>query len=49
MRVLVLYAHPVETSFNAALHDGILAGLLMAATGPLRIARDQPARLALPW
>jgi putative NADPH-quinone reductase len=27
MRVLVLYAHPVETSFNAALHDGILAGL----------------------
>ena len=21
MRVLVLYAHPVETSFNAALHE----------------------------
>jgi NAD(P)H dehydrogenase (quinone) len=27
MRVLLLYAHPVETSFNAALHDGILAAL----------------------
>jgi NAD(P)H dehydrogenase (quinone) len=27
MRVLVLYAHPVETSFNATLHAGILAAL----------------------
>src|SRR4029079_6105591 len=27
MRVLLLYAHPVETSFNAALHDGILTAL----------------------
>lgn len=27
MRVLLLYAHPVETSFNAALHDGILKAL----------------------
>ena len=30
MRVLVLYAHPVETSFNAALHDGIVAALKAA-------------------
>jgi putative NADPH-quinone reductase len=27
MRILLLYAHPVETSFNAALHDGILTAL----------------------
>ena len=27
MRVLVLYAHPVETSFNAVLHDAIVAAL----------------------
>lgn len=27
MRVLVLYCHPVETSFNAALHQEVLAGL----------------------
>ena len=26
MRVLLLYAHPVETSFNATLHDGDLGG-----------------------
>jgi putative NADPH-quinone reductase len=30
MRVLLLYAHPVETSFNAALHDAILKGLNFA-------------------
>lgn len=30
MRVLVLYAHPVETSFNAALHDAIIAALKTA-------------------
>jgi len=27
MRVLLLYAHPVETSFNAALHEVIVAAL----------------------
>lgn len=27
MRVVLLYAHPVETSFNATLHDGILTSL----------------------
>ena len=27
MRVLVLYAHPVETSFVASLHDGVVATL----------------------
>lgn len=27
MRVLVLYAHPVETSFNAALHRQVVASL----------------------
>lgn len=27
MRVLVLYAHPVETSFGAAVHQAMLAGL----------------------
>lgn len=27
MRVLVVYAHPVETSFSAALHTQVLAGL----------------------
>lgn len=27
MRVLVIYAHPVETSFNAAAHAAVLAGL----------------------
>ena len=30
MRVLVLYAHPVETSFNAALHDAIVSALKTA-------------------
>jgi len=30
MRVLVVYAHPVETSFNAALHRAALAGLARA-------------------
>ncbi|MBL8837323.1 MAG: NAD(P)H-dependent oxidoreductase [Alphaproteobacteria bacterium] len=30
MRVLVVYAHPVETSFNAALHQAVLAGLRRA-------------------
>jgi putative NADPH-quinone reductase len=27
MRVLVVYAHPLETSFNAALHGRVLASL----------------------
>ena len=27
MRVLVLYAHPVETSFGAALHNTVVAAL----------------------
>ena len=27
MRILLIYAHPVETSFHAALHDTIRAGL----------------------
>lgn len=30
MRVLVLYAHPVETSFNAALHETVVASLRAA-------------------
>jgi NAD(P)H dehydrogenase (quinone) len=30
MRVLVVYAHPVETSFNAALHQTVLASLAKA-------------------
>ena len=30
MRVLVLYSHPVETSFNAALHAQVVAGLIDA-------------------
>ena len=30
MRVLVLYAHPVETSFNAALHEAIVSALKTA-------------------
>lgn len=30
MRVLVIYCHPVETSFNAALHREVLAGLKQA-------------------
>jgi NAD(P)H dehydrogenase (quinone) len=30
MRVLVLYAHPVETSFNAALHAAIVSALKTA-------------------
>lgn len=30
MRVLVLYAHPVETSYGAALHAAVLAGLAAA-------------------
>lgn len=30
MRVLVLYAHPLETSFNAALHSAILSALKTA-------------------
>ena len=30
MRVLVLFAHPVETSFNAALHDAIVSALKIA-------------------
>jgi NAD(P)H dehydrogenase (quinone) len=30
MRVLVLFAHPVETSFNAALHSAILGALKSA-------------------
>ena len=28
MRVLLVYAHPVETSFNAALRDAVMAGLM---------------------
>lgn len=30
MRVLVIYCHPVETSYNAALHREVLAGLRAA-------------------
>lgn len=30
MRVLVIFAHPVESSFNAALHDATVAGLKRA-------------------
>jgi NAD(P)H dehydrogenase (quinone) len=30
MRVLVLYAHPVETSFNAALHETVVQALRRA-------------------
>lgn len=30
MRVLVLYAHPVETSYGAALHGAVLEGLTQA-------------------
>ena len=30
MRVLVLYAHPVETSFNAALHQAVVEELRAA-------------------
>ncbi len=30
MRVLVTYCHPVETSYNAALHTEVLAGLRSA-------------------
>jgi putative NADPH-quinone reductase len=30
MRVLVLYAHPVETSYGAALHAAVLSGLAAA-------------------
>lgn len=30
MRVLVIYAHPVETSFNAALHEAAVAALRRA-------------------
>lgn len=30
MRVLVIYCHPVETSFNAALHQQVLQGLRSA-------------------
>ncbi|WP_332739784.1 NAD(P)H-dependent oxidoreductase [Hydrogenophaga sp.] len=30
MRVLVIYCHPVETSYNAALHTEVLAGLRSA-------------------
>lgn len=30
MKVLLLYAHPVETSFNAAIHDAALRGLQKA-------------------
>jgi NAD(P)H dehydrogenase (quinone) len=30
MRILVLFAHPVETSFNAALHNAIVAALKSA-------------------
>ena len=41
MRVLVLYAHPVETSFNAALHDGDRRG---AEAGRPRGRRLRPLR-----
>jgi putative NADPH-quinone reductase len=30
MRVLVIYCHPVETSYNAALHHSVLEGLRSA-------------------
>lgn len=30
MRVLVVYAHPVETSYNAAVHEEVKAGLVAA-------------------
>ena len=30
MRVLVVYCHPVETSFNAAVHDAVVAALRAA-------------------
>ncbi len=38
MRILVLYAHPVETSFNAALHRCILEELRAAGHDVMPLA-----------